>query len=151
MSVQELFPYLRVRDGEKAICFYAEAFGASEVFRLTEPGGRLGHAELKIGPGMLMLSEEFPEMGIVAPAPDAPAAITLHLHVGDADAIIARAVSLGAQIIRPAADHFYGERSGTICDPFGYLWSIGHLIERLSPDEMQRRYDALFATPAQAD
>lgn len=145
MSVHELFAYLRVRDGHEAITFYAEAFGAEEVFRLTEPGGRLGHAELKLGSAMLMLSEEFPELGIVAPAPGTSAAIILHLHVDDADAVTARAIALGAEIIRPVADQFYGERSGTIRDPFGYEWSVGHSIEQLTPEEMQNRYNALFS------
>jgi PhnB protein len=145
MTVHELFPYLRVRDGEAAIGFYARAFGAEEIFRLTEPGGRLGHAEMKMGPAMLMLSEEFPEMGIVAPAPGTAAAILLHIHVDNADDVVARAVDLGAEIIRPLQDQFYGERSGTIRDPFGYEWSVGHAIEQLTPEEMQERYNALMS------
>lgn len=145
MTVHELFPYLRVRKGDVAIDFYREAFGAEELFRLTEPGGRLGHAELKLGPATLMLSEEFPEMGILAPEAGTSVPILLHLHVDDADAVVARALALGAELVRPLQDQFYGERSGTIRDPFGYEWSVGHAIEEISPAEMQARYNALMA------
>lgn len=146
MPVHDLFAYLHVADGEAAIRFYADAFGASELFRLVEPGtGRLGHAELKLGPATLMLSEPFPEIGIHAPDPDGPSVMVLHLHVDDADAVIAAAMAAGARLVRPAEDQFYGERAGTVRDPFGYDWMIGHAIEDVSPAEMQRRYDAMMA------
>ena len=145
MAIHHLFPYLRARDAEAAIEFYKRVFDATELFRLVEPGGRIGHVELQLGPAVLMLSGEFPEYGIHAPAPDAPGGFVLHLHVDDADATIARAVAAGARLVRPAADAFYGERSGTVRDPFGYDWLIGHSIEEVDPAEMQRRYDALFA------
>jgi len=144
MAVHHPFPYLRFRDPEAAIGFYGQAFGARERFRLTEPGGRIGHAELTFGDSILMLSAEFPEMGIVAAA-DGAAGFILHLHVDDADATVAAAVAAGAAIVRPLADQFHGERSGTIRDPFGIDWLIGHEIEALEPEEMQRRYDALFS------
>lgn len=146
MAIHELFAYLRTRDPDAAIAFYKHAFGAAEKFRLVEPGGRIGHAELQLGPATLMLSAEFPEYGIHAPAPGAPATFALHLHVDDADAVIARAVDAGAELVRPPRDHFYGERSGTVRDPFGHEWLIGHSIENVDPAEMQRRYDALFDT-----
>lgn len=144
MSVSELFPYLRVRDAKAAIAFYEQAFGAKEKFRLVEPSGRVGHVELLLGGATLMLSDEFPEYGISAPQKGDRSAVSLHLHVDDADATIARAVAAGAEILRPAVDQFYGERSGAIRDPFGHEWSIGHSLEELSPEEMQRRYDALL-------
>lgn len=144
MSVSELFPYLRVRDAKAAIAFYEQAFGAKEKFRLVEPSGRVGHVELLIGGATLMLSDEFPEYGILAPQKGDRVAVALHLHVDDADATIARAVDAGAEIVRPAVDQFYGERSGSVRDPFGHEWSIGHQLEELSPEEMQRRYDALM-------
>jgi PhnB protein len=145
MGVHELFPYLRVQDADGAVRFYVEAFGAEEQFRLTEPGGRLGHCQLKMGPAVLMLSEEFPEYGICAIAPGESAGLLLHLHVDDADAVVAKALAAGAELVRPLTDEFYGERSGKIRDPFGYEWSIGHSIEELTPAEMQRRYEELMA------
>ena len=145
MAVHELFPYIRVKDGDQAVAFYTAAFGAEELFRLVEPGGRLGHCELKLGPAVLMLSEEFPEFGIHAIAPGESAGMVLHLHVDDADAVVASAVAAGAEVVRPLADQFYGERSGTVRDPFGYEWMVGHEIEKLTPEEMQRRYAAMMA------
>jgi PhnB protein len=143
MSIHEVFAYLRLRDGAAAIDFYTRAFGAREKFRLTEPGGRLGHAELELGGTTIMLSDEFPEFGIRGPASIGGTSFTLHLHVDDADAAIARAVAAGATLVRPATDQFYGERSGTVRDPFGHEWAIGHEIEQVTPAEMQRRYDQM--------
>lgn len=145
MSIHEVFPYLCVRSAQEAVTFYGKAFGATEKFRLVEPGGRIGHVELLFGTATIMISEEFPELGFHALDPDRPTSFVLHLHVDDADAMIAAAVDAGACIVREAQDQFYGERSGTICDPFGYHWLIGHSIEEVEPEEMQRRYDR---TPA---
>ena len=145
MAIHELFAYIRVKGAERAIAFYVEAFGAKEKFRLVEPNGRIGHCELELGKGVLMLSDEFPEYGILAPHPNTDRApVNLHLHVDNADALIDRAVTAGATLVRPPQDHFYGERSGSIRDPFGHEWSIGHEVEHLSPEEMQRRYTAMF-------
>ena len=143
-AVHEVYPYLRLRRAADAIDFYKRAFGAEELFRLVEPSGRIGHAEIKIGGVTLMLSEEYPEMGIVGPEALGGTTFSIHLHVDDADAWIDRAVKSGATVTRPAADAFYGERSGAIRDPFGHEWLIGHQIEEVSTDEMQRRYTALF-------
>jgi uncharacterized glyoxalase superfamily protein PhnB len=141
MKIHEMFPYLRVRNAGKAIDFYKQAFGVTEKFRLVEPSGRIGHCELAFGAATLMVSEEYPELGIVGPESVGGTTVSIHLHVDDADAAIARAVELGAKMTRPPQDHFYGERSGTVRDPFGHDWLIGHDIEDVSPEEMQRRYD----------
>ncbi len=140
--IHELFCYLRPHDATAAIAFYEAAFGATEDFRLTEPDtGRIGHAQLNFGPTTLMLSE-VPPLGESDPAPGAaPALFVIHLHVDDADAMVAAAVAAGGTLIRPLTDHFYGERSGSVLDPFGYTWLIGHSIEAVTTDEMQRRYD----------
>lgn len=143
-TISEAFPYLRLRRASEAIEFYKRAFGATELFRLTEPTGRIGHAELKLGPYTLMLSDEFPEYGIGGPETIGGTSFQMHLHVDNADAVIARAVEAGATLVMKTADHFYGERSGRIRDPFGHEWSIGHEIEKVTPAEMQRRYDAMF-------
>jgi uncharacterized glyoxalase superfamily protein PhnB len=145
MAVHELFAYLCVDDAAKAIEFYTKAFGAREKFRLTEPSGRIGHAELDFGGTTLMLSDEYPEYGIRGPKAVGGTAVTIHLHVDDADAMIRGAVAAGAELEREPCDAFYGERSGVVRDPFGHRWMIGHSIEDVSPEEMQRRYTELLS------
>lgn len=145
MATHELFAYVCVVDAARAIDFYRQAFDATEKFRLVEPGGRIGHAEVDFNGTILMLCEEFPEFGIRTPDPAHGHSTTLHLHVDDADATIERAVAAGARLERAPSDAFYGERSGVVIDPFGHRWNIGHSIEDVSPDEMQRRYTALLA------
>lgn len=144
MTIKELFPYLHVRGAAQAIEFYTRAFGARETLRLTEPSGRIGHAELDFGGMTLMLADEFPEYGIRGPQAIGGTSITIHLHVDDADAMIRRAVEAGATIEQEPRDQFYGERSGCVRDPFGHRWNVGHHIEEVSPGEMQRRYTALL-------
>ncbi len=144
MSIHEAFPYLRVRNAGAAIEFYKKVFGVTEKFRLTEPGGRIGHAELDFGSAVVMISEEYPEYGILGPESVGGTGSSIHLHVDDCDALIARAVDAGASLVRKPQDQFYGERSGTVRDPFGHEWLIGHEIEKLTPEEMQRRYDAMM-------
>ncbi|MEX3958487.1 VOC family protein [Trinickia sp. EG282A] len=143
-EIYEAFPYLRVRGAAQAIDFYCRAFGGVERFRLTEPSGRIGHAEITFGPATIMLSDEFPEHGLVGPAPAGRSSFAVHLHVADVDKVFERAVREGASVIRPLENHFYGERSGTVQDPFGHEWLLGGQIEALTPEEMQRRYTALF-------
>lgn len=144
MNIHELFPYLRVKEAGRAIEFYKRAFGATEKFRLTEPSGRIGHCELLFGNTTLMLSEEYPEYGFLGPQSIGGTSISIHLHLDNADAAIERAVSAGATVVRAASDAFYGERSGTVRDPFGHEWMLGHSIEDVTPEEMQRRYDELM-------
>lgn len=142
MTIHEMFPYLCVNDTAAAIAFYGEVFGATEKFRLNEPGGRIGHAELDFNGMTLMLCDEFPEYGIRSASTIGATPVTLHLHVDDADAVIERAIKAGATLEMAAQDHFYGERSGSFRDPFGHRWNVGHHIEDVSTDEMQKRYDA---------
>jgi len=144
MNIHELFPYLRVKEAGRAIEFYKRAFGATEKFRLTEPSGRIGHCELLFGSTTLMLSEEYPEYGFLGPQSIGGTSISIHLHLDNADAAIERAVAAGATVVRAASDAFYGERSGTVRDPFGHEWMLGHSIEDVTPEEMQRRYDELM-------
>jgi uncharacterized glyoxalase superfamily protein PhnB len=146
--IHEAFPYLRVIDCAAAIDFYCRAFGAVEKFRLVEPSGRIGHAELQLGPIVLMLSEAFPEYGLLAPDGERTLGASIHLHVDNADAWAARAVAAGAVMDGEIQDAFYGERGGRVRDPFGHQWLLGHSIETVSPEEMQRRYTAMFDTPA---
>lgn len=143
-TIHEVFPYLRIRGASDAIAFYQQAFGAKEIFRLTEPSGRIGHAELKLGPMTLMLSEEFPEYGILGPEAFGGTGTAIHLHVGNCDAVARQAVQCGATLLMEPTDQFYGERACRLRDPFGHEWLIGHEIEKVTPAEMQRRYDAMF-------
>lgn len=145
MAIHEVFAYLCVNDANAAVAFYVKAFGASERFRLTEPSGRVGHAELSFGNQVVMLSDEFPEHGIRSATSIGASAVTIHLHVDNADAVIASAVEAGATLERAPSDAFYGERSGVVRDPFGHRWNIGHSIEQVEPAEMQRRYTKLLA------
>jgi uncharacterized glyoxalase superfamily protein PhnB len=142
--IHELFAYLCVNDAKAAIDFYAKSFGATEKFRLSEPSGRIGHAELDFGGVTLMLSDEFPECDIRGPRALGGTPVTIHLHVDNADEVIARAVEAGASLERAPQDEFYGERGGVVRDPFGHRWNIGHSIEEMTPEEMQRRYTAMM-------
>lgn len=144
MKIREVFPYLRVKQAPEAIDYYKKAFGAVEKFRLVEPGGRVGHAELEFGGTVIMLSDEYPELGIRGPQSIGGTSISIHLHVDDADETIRRAVDAGATVLREPQDQFYGERSGTVRDPYGHEWNVGHEIEKVEPDEMQRRYTKMM-------
>ncbi len=144
MSIHELFAYLHLEDAAKAIEFYTNAFGATEKFRLTEPSGRIGHAELDFGGTTVMISDEFPEHGIKSPRALGGSAVSIHIHVDDADEVVRRAAAAGAKIEMEPQDQFYGERSGVVRDPFGHRWNIGHSLEDVSHDEMQRRYTEMM-------
>jgi uncharacterized glyoxalase superfamily protein PhnB len=143
-SIHEVYPYLRVHNTAEAIAFYERAFGATELFRLAEPSGRIGHAEIKIGPATIMLSDEYPEHDIKGPRSLGGTSFSIHLHVEDVDAAFEQAVRAGAQVIRSLKNQFYGERSGTVRDPFGHEWLLGGHLETVTPEEMQRRYSAMF-------
>jgi PhnB protein len=145
--IHELFAYLCVHDTAKAIAFYGVAFGATEKFRLTEPSGRIGHAELDFDGITLMLCDEFPEYNIKGPKGTNGTPVSIHLHVDNADVMIQRALDAGATLEMAAADAFYGERSGVVRDPFGHRWLIGHSIEDVTPQEMQRRYTKMMQEP----
>jgi uncharacterized glyoxalase superfamily protein PhnB len=145
VAVHELFAYLCVPNAEQAIAFYRDVFGGTESLRLVEPGGRMGHAEVQIAGTTLMLCEPYPEYGIVPPDPQGGTHVTLHVHVDDADQVIERALAHGATLVMAPKDMFYGERSGTVRDPAGHRWNIGHSIEDVAPDEMQRRFEQLAA------
>lgn len=144
-TIHEVFAVLRVKRAPEAIAFYEKAFGAKEKYRLVEPSGRVGHAELDFGPTTVMLSDEYPECDMHGPETIGGTSVCIHLHVDDADAAIQRALDAGSTLVRAASDAFYGERSGTVRDPFGHHWMLGHSIEEVTPDEMQRRYTALLS------
>ena len=144
---QTATPYLALRGAARAIEFYRQAFGAAELYRLTEPTGKIGHAEIVIGNSVLMLSDEYPDFGALSPQTLGGSPIRIHLTVADADRVVQQAVSAGATLLRPVADQGHGERGGLVADPFGYSWFIATPIEEVSPEEMQRRFTAAFSAP----
>lgn len=141
--MNKLTPYLCCRGAGEAIAFYARAFGATELYRLTEPSGRIGHAELQIGAQLLYLSDEFPDFGARSPLDHDGNAVTLCLEVAAVDDVVAQAEAAGAKVVRPLTDEFYGHRSATLIDPFGHRWMVSTEIEKVAPEEMQRRYAAM--------
>jgi PhnB protein len=141
----QLIPYLHVQGAARAIEFYRQAFGATEVLRLSEPDGRIGHAEIQIDGARIMLADEYPEHGIRGPRSLGGSSVGLHLTVADVDAVVRQAVAAGARLEKPIQDEFYGERAGRLEDPFGHVWHVMTRIEEVSSEEMQRRYDAILA------
>ena len=137
-------PYLIVRDAAKAIEFYKQAFGATEIMRINGPGGTVGHAEIRIGDSPIMMADEFPEMNARSPETLGGSPITLMLYVEDVDSFYNRAVSAGATVDRPIVDQFYGDRSGSVRDPFGHIWHIATHKEDMPIEEMQRRASEMF-------
>jgi uncharacterized glyoxalase superfamily protein PhnB len=138
-------PALTVRGGSDAIAFYQKAFGARELSRMPGPGGKLMHAEIKIGDSIVMLSDEFPEMGSRSPLTVGGTSTTIMLYVKDVDAAFRRAVEAGATVTMPLADQFWGDRYGGLVDPFGHQWALATHKEDLSPKEMMRRMEAFMA------
>jgi PhnB protein len=135
--------YLTVRDAAAAIEFYKRAFGATEVMRLVGPGTKIGHAEIRIGNSKIYLSDEFPDFGSVAPQRPGGSPVKMDLVVDDVDALTARAIAAGAKELRAIQDQFYGMRTGQVADPFGYVWNVSTVLEELTGEEMQKRYDDL--------
>ena len=138
-------PYISVRNAAEAIAFYQKAFGAIEKVRMDMPGGKIGHAELQIGDSMLMLADEFPDNPeVVAKSPKTIGGTSfgINLYLENSDAVFARAVEAGAKIKRPLTTQFYGDRSGTIEDPFGHVWTVSTHVEDVSPEEMEKRMAA---------
>ncbi|HEY6306990.1 MAG TPA: VOC family protein [Candidatus Angelobacter sp.] len=136
-------PYLIIKGAAAAIDYYKKAFGAVETMRMPQPDGRVGHAEVKIGEAVVMLADEHPEMNIVSPTTLGNSPVGLLLYVENADATFNKAIALGGQVERPMADQFYGDRTGTIKDPFGHKWTIATHKEDVTPEEMKRRMAAM--------
>jgi len=141
--IDAAYPYLCARDAARAIEFYERVFGAVPGLRLDMPDGRVGHAEFTVGPTEFMISDEFLEMNIRSPESVGGTGMRIHLHVDDVDALTKRAVEAGATVIMEPADQAHGERQARIRDPFGHEWLLGHELEKVSADEMQRRLDKL--------
>jgi PhnB protein len=132
-------PYLICKGAASAIDWYKKALGAEELFRMPGPDGTLGHAEIKLGDSVVMLADEFPQMGAKSPATIGGTPVSLMLYVKDSDAVFKNAVAAGAKVKGELKDQFYGDRSGMIEDPYGHIWTISTHVEDVSPDEMARR------------
>ncbi len=138
-------PYMALRDTVAAIDFYRRAFGAEFVMKLDMPDGKIAHAEMRIGDSVIMMSEENPEWGNKSPLTLGGSPMFLMIYLPDVDAAFAKALAAGATQVRPVEDQFYGDRAGTLKDPYGHQWTLGTHVEDLSQEEVQRRMEAEFA------
>jgi len=135
-------PYLFVRSAASAMDFYKSVFGATEVVRMAGSNGKIMHAELRIGDSIVMLADENPPTGVMSPQTVGGFSVGLHLYVESVDAVIQKAVENGAKLLRPIKNQFYGDRSGSLLDPFGHMWSVATHVEDVSPEEMRKRMSA---------
>jgi PhnB protein len=140
-----LTPYLAVEDAAKAIDFYKQAFGAKEKMRMEAPGGKIGHAEIEIGDSLVMLSDPFPQSTVRPPGEIGGTSASVFMYVEDVDAVVRRAVDAGATVTMEIEDMFWGDRFGSIADPFGHTWSIATHVEDLAPEEIAERSKAAMA------
>ena len=150
MSPHTITPHLVVRDAARAVGWYTDVLGAEERFRLAVPDGRLMSVELRFGNSKLMLADEFPEMGIVSPQTLGGTYMALHLMVEDVDGVWRRALDAGAEVFRPLEDSFWGERHGQVIDPFGHRWGLAQHLRDVSPEELVRAAQEMFATGSEA-
>jgi PhnB protein len=132
-------PYLFIGGAAKALDFYKQAFGAQELMRMPGPDGKVGHAEIQIGDSRVMLADEYPDMGARSPQSIGGSPVNLMIYVDDVDTVFARAIAAGAKEDRPVKNQFYGDRSGSLTDPFGHSWTIATHVEDVPPNELQRR------------
>ena len=135
-------PYLICRNAEAAIDFYKNAFGAVELFRMGGEGGKVGHAEMKIGNAIFMLADEFPDMGAQSPETIGGTPVSLYIYVEDVDSFSEKAIAEGLKVLKPVSDQFYGDRSGHFEDPFGHKWGFATHKEDLTPEELEARAKA---------
>ena len=144
-------PYLVVDDAAKAIEFYKKAFGAEEKYRLPMGDNRIGHAEIKIGDSFVMLADEFPEMGHLGPKARGGTTVSLLIYLPDVDTAFKRATDVGATVAKPLENQLWGDRMGTLTDPFGHQWSLATHVEDVSEDEIARRFEEFFAKQKQEE
>jgi len=138
--------YLIIRGAARALEYYNKAFGATEIMRFPGENGTIGHAEIKIGDGVVMLADEMPDMGYRSPEALGGTPVSLMFYVPDVDVRFARAIAAGGTVRQPVKDQFYGDRSGTLVDPFGHVWTIATHVEDVSAEEMQKRMAAMISS-----
>jgi PhnB protein len=141
-------PHIVVSPAERAAAFYRDAFGAEEIDRIPTPDGRLMSVRLRIGDGLLHLSDEFPELGVLAPPSIGGTAVVLALEVADADAVFAQAITAGAEVRQPLADMFWGDRHGQLTDPFGHRWNVSQHLRDVPHDDVVAAAARAFTRPA---
>lgn len=140
-------PYLICRNAEAAIDFYTRAFGATELFRIGEPG-MVGHAELKISNAIIMLADEYEPQGVVSPETLGGTPVMLMVYVENVDDFAEKAIAEGLKVLRPIEDQFYGDRAGQFVDPFGHKWTFATHVEDLTPEELNQRAAAKYGAGA---
>ena len=140
---QAVTPYLFIKGAAQAIEFYKQVFGATERLRIEGPNGTLGHAEISIGGSAIMMADECPAMKALSPQALGGTPVLIHLYVPDVDAVVKKAVAAGSKLLQPVEDKFYGDRSGSLLDPFGHLWGVATHREDVAPEEMKRRAAAM--------
>jgi PhnB protein len=145
-SYHAITPYLCVKGATRALEFYQKAFGAREIMRMPGPEGTIGHAEMQIGDSRIMLADEFPHMNFRSPQSIGGTPIALHLYVEAVDKVFDRAIAAGAKVLRPVSDQFYGDRTGTVEDPFGHVWHVATHTEDVPMDELKRRAAAAMTS-----
>jgi PhnB protein len=141
-------PYLIIKGAAEAIEFYKRAFGATELLRMADAQGRVGHAEIRIGDSVIMLADEHPATGYRSPRSLGGSSVSILLYIEDVDTVFERALRAGAKAQRPVVDQFYGDRSGTLEDPFGHVWTVATHVEDVEPEEMRRRAEAAMKSAA---
>lgn len=141
-------PYLMIKNANSAIEFYKKAFNAQELFRMNGTDETIAHAELRIGDSVFMLSDEYPEMNYLSPQSIGASPFFMHLYVQDVDAVFDKAIAAGGTVLKPVEDQFYGDRSGTIKDPFGHLWSIATHKNDVPLDEIKKKSEEMFSKKA---
>ncbi|MCY9593013.1 VOC family protein [Paenibacillus chitinolyticus] len=139
-------PFLWIKNTAEGIEFYKKAFDAVEKYRLTEPGGKVAHAEITIGGAKISIAGEYPEYGILGPETIGNTTVGIQLQVDDADKLFQQAIAAGATMVNPMEDQFYGDRAGSVKDPFGHYWMISTTIKTVDPEEMQKRFLALYGS-----
>lgn len=132
-------PYLIIKGAARALEFYQKAFGATEIMRIPAPEGKVGHAEIKIGTAIIMLADEFPDMNCKSPQSFGGTPVSIMVYVQDVDRFVKQAVSAGAKVLRPVENKFYGDRAGSLEDPFGHQWHFATHVEDVPPDELAKR------------
>lgn len=139
-------PYLSIKGAAEAIAFYRKVFGFKEVMRMPGPNGTIGHAEIQTGASRIMLADEFPEMNFRSPRSVGGTPVTLHLYVQDVNKTVKKAVAAGAKLLQPVTDQFYGDRTGTLEDPFGHVWHVATHIQDIPMKELKKRAAAMAAS-----